>query len=1576
MGFSLTPIKNIWNDIATPVENAATDVGNFISGIPKDVTNAFASPAPAPTPAPISTPTTPTTLAVAPVSNPITINPISSPVAPPTIANPVQPMNSQNNVKNNIAKQWQNINKFPNADSKVHLIDQAVQNGMLNPTTGSGYVKNILSNQPAPKMNLTPMQTVGNDIVGMGKAAVQMPQYFANTDIIDPARSLAADISNNPVAAHNANVAANQNLGLGTNNNIVKGAEKLGGNALQAGLYGVSGPIEGLVKDAVTGTAGALMPNLASKVATGYALGLGDTTPGLVNAGIKYGTNALAGSALNAGFNATSLPDNNVPITLKNVGNALKTGAETGAAFGTGGTLASDALPVVAHGVENLPNGIKAVMQDQSGSIGGNIGENDQPTPGPTLSAEDYSKAFGVPLETAKADVAKINAPELLSPSESTSQSPASLNSPGANSATSLETTQPSLSDNTLPENGTQTSLISGREVNPEALSQFAEDPYLSPQERAELIKNDPNQQTANQVQFNPLNPEASVKDQAQNSIAHSESVANTRMDRITRAYEAQAKLDAHDQELLYSRNDPNAVEELGNPHNPKQFAKAATLFDDAMDYGLAGDRSAGGTTLRYGNGKYAPSFYEATPEMMDNLNVPQTDRLTGGYNGFRSLPRKYLSYSDGEKVGLNPLHDSRLKDTAHWALAGDTVLRRQLLKDSLMKSVPEHISERGAGRTDAEGRPFVQAAGKLPFDVSPELNKYLENYKDGWAPKSDAGKMILKAMRAGTKFSKASLFFGTPFHYANELVRYVGLTTGSGHPLTTIRGISEAAFGQVGGYDKLVEHLNNDRVVNGNNTMDWVRKAGIEIQDVSKNPMDRVDNSALKRGAQKINPSAFFNRKLGEFGNTLLFSLARAAKEHGIDPESPEGIAVAQGYNHAIGRINHLIEGSNRTIQSIAQETSLAPGWLASNAKIIKDAVNMSINPKAFSASHGIGMYNPGDIARTTLLGSRATEAAFAIIGGMIATGALPTVKTMIDEAGLNANNPVPNIQGNSKSKSGLPQVIDLPTDPAGLAAMAAIEKQHFLSSRGSPLLASISDYIANKGWNGQPLANPNAPDFTLKRAEGAAKNMLPISYQNATSPYLSIKQGIVQDIGGRYKTNPNSPKMQVYLNRDKLTANLTPTEKTLLTQVEPSWDMSLTTAQKDAIYQNKYYEANKYQTLLQHPSVLRTLQQQNAFGAKHGEPSNPLFTLSPSNQKLVMTYEWLKNSDPGKANDTALAMFALHPKLFNGYEKSLASYESQMQALYQKTGGLKGSNAPTINVGGIPYPKISPEQQSLMTNYFGMMNNPKITPTQKYQFIANNPSLSAAFNSINLYHNAQRAALGEPLLKNYPQTTMAIQNFTNNYFKASKAARTGLRTGNPTLYSGMQKYLGNTAAYQVEMNAGQAKFQGTHLNQTALKNIMNMGKYDVVKGVNSAGLARYMLAPGMSYSGGSSGGYVVAPSTASKYSSGGSSKHGAWVSGKYLPGSSAMNPNSFYNKIGGVDKYGRSYAMTSAGMSDHYHNPEPGQMPYVAHNYKGLYGGKNSYGYLKDKKIKIKDPKAKVAHIKKGKLVTVKGK
>lgn len=227
-----------------------------------------------------------------------------------------------------------------------------------------------------------------------------------------------------------------------------------------------------------------------------------------------------------------------------------------------------------------------------------------------------------------------------------------------------------------------------------------------------------------------------------------------------------------------------------------------------------------------------------------------------------------------------------------------------------------------------------------------------------------------------------------------------------------------------------------------------------------------------------------------------------------------------------------------------------------------------------------------------------------------------------------------------------------------------------------------------------------------------------------------------------------------------------------------------------------------------------------------KTGQALDPIYNLTPAQRQ---TYYRIQAS-PYKGDD--------YNRLTDNSKSWLPKFQKERSKFFDN---LNSSNSTGTTANArVKYPTFSDSTQGKLDQYFAIED-----PSQRVQYLKQNGDIQKAFDQINQYTNARRVAQGYDPFADYPKASPEVEQATNAYFALDKDARKAYIKANPGMYSQVQQYLADTAAWQLANNAGSAKYAGEKLNQKALKSAYNLGQYDIYKDESG----QYSVNPTLAY-------------------------------------------------------------------------------------------------------------------------------
>lgn len=238
-----------------------------------------------------------------------------------------------------------------------------------------------------------------------------------------------------------------------------------------------------------------------------------------------------------------------------------------------------------------------------------------------------------------------------------------------------------------------------------------------------------------------------------------------------------------------------------------------------------------------------------------------------------------------------------------------------------------------------------------------------------------------------------------------------------------------------------------------------------------------------------------------------------------------------------------------------------------------------------------------------------------------------------------------------------------------------------------------------------------------------------------------------------------------------------------------------------------------------------------------KKGNSSHdPMWDLSTKDLKEFLNYQATRKTDPELGVKKDLVTFS------NG--QKLTDFITQRSKYYQDTQTAFGGNG-TVPAPGTPeYPKFTASTQNLLNEY------DKITdPSLKAQFIAQHQTVGQAFSDVFEYNNKLGVAQGGQALKAYPAMSPDVQKLYSQYLslpqhdgpKGGSKTRSLWIKAHPNEWAAITDSLTNSALYQVSKEGAKNMYQGESPTQALLRNIYNLGQYDIGKSTDNRGNTTY---------------------------------------------------------------------------------------------------------------------------------------
>jgi hypothetical protein len=627
------------------------------------------------------------------------------------------------------------------------------------------------------------------------------------------------------------------------------------------------------------------------------------------------------------------------------------------------------------------------------------------------------------------------------------------------------------------------------------------------------------------------------VKQRVQSAIVNSERLKNEIAARGQEAYTAGQALKPSDIKLALQYEEGTSIADLAKQSSdPKKFTNFMTKLTDYYDFRLAADRAAGGSTGKVPN--YLPHNWDlSNPEKLAEFNDLARQKGLQPYDGFRAQPRVFKSYQEGKDLGFVPKNTNILQDLKQDINTAKTVISKQALKQGLVEAAPDQVSTTGFGKSE-NGKPFINSnvSGLEGMSYDQHIHKQLKGYtpltnEDVFSVAKDKGFDPLKGstypeLWNAVRESGALNTIGTLYDHANQPMKRFLLNFSGFHsinisasyagasifnPIEGVKGLTQSipAFFSEKFTQRMIDGYKAKMVIGKNySVFDAGMRAGVDL-----------GRELSPTGVGKYNPLTFssraiFNREL----YTLKLNLVNQVFGNGkINPESPQGRAVAQEINQIMGEMNNHIGNINPNIQKWASRLLLAPQFTESKYKVIGDAFTKG---GAAGARAWLSI-----IGKSLIIGTLAT------LGTKLMTGKFPNLQqillnyTIAPKTQTNLKNP----QG-TKQDIGFPQTfISEPGAPiSGLVTGNTQPLTNYAMARLAPALSDAVSLYTNKDFYGNPIINPYS---TQNPVAQAATNLgvgdLPIGAQNV----VKVLQGQMTptqagiNIAGLHTSNAATP-------------------------------------------------------------------------------------------------------------------------------------------------------------------------------------------------------------------------------------------------------------------------------------------------------------------------------------------------------------------------------------------------------------------------------------------------------------------
>ncbi len=642
------------------------------------------------------------------------------------------------------------------------------------------------------------------------------------------------------------------------------------------------------------------------------------------------------------------------------------------------------------------------------------------------------------------------------------------------------------------------------------------------------------NNDTTNQVKFKITGD--TEKQKVQSAITNSERAKNEISIRGKDAYVAGRDLSPSDMKLAesYEAGTTSIPELVKQAEDPVKFKKFMDKMTDYYDFRLAADRAAGGTTGFVES--YIPHMWDlSNPGDLAKFNSLAMQKGLQPYDGFRSQPRVFGTYAEGEAAGFKRANPNIVEDLKNDYGAASSVISKQVLKQGLKQAALDKVTTKGFGRTE-QGKPFVNSniPGLEGLSYHPNIDGMLKGFekltnKDFIKMAQEEAKTSGKPGFKGTlkeipKSAKEAGFtgiVGTLYDHASQPMKQLMLNFSGFHSINISANFAGASMAHpIKGLTGLIKSIPSffsetmtKSIIDGYKAKK-IPGTDMSVFDAGLRAGVNMDREIPAYGKQRLNvmkslSRAMFDREL----HTLKLNLVDQVFSDGkIDPESPKGRAYGKEINMIMGEMNNHTMNINPNTQKWLSRILLAPQFTESKYMVLGDAFK--------------GREAAGNLARTAVVGKSIILGTLATLGTLLATGKFPNLKNLLLNYTID-----PNIQTNLTNPKGQKQDIGLPKSFISEPASLITDPIHYGEARLAPGASDILAGVTNKDYYGNPIVDPNSKDSKTKQIlENVVVGDLPIGAQNI------IKQAQGKQTG--VQTGINIAGLRTHISKDDPTA------------------------------------------------------------------------------------------------------------------------------------------------------------------------------------------------------------------------------------------------------------------------------------------------------------------------------------------------------------------------------------------------------------------------------------------------------
>lgn len=802
-------------------------------------------------------------------------------------------------------------------------------------------------------------------------------------------------------------------------------------------------------------------------------------------------------------------------------------------------------------------------------------------------------------------------------------------------------------------------------------------------------------------------------------------------------------------------------------------------------------------------------------------------------FEGLNNISRKYRTIAEGEAAGLK-LGTDPLKEGSSYLQANSAVLRKAALKQGLE-----------AADVNATTRPQTRDLGN-GHTVQLSKEGYAATRGVAYSPAS--ANPIAKGLRTVNQSIKSTLLSGGQFHTINiGALRAAPTLVAEGHPIAAAKGLYGMFRGAFG--TQYADHVIGKAISDGT-----VEKAAQIGMPYGTNGY-ATEGTFLKSG---VGAKTVFGKQIPMMHDQVARSIIADLEKKGVPLDSPEARAAGKAGANMMGEINKEAQNIPPKVSHALSDTLLASQFTHSKFSQLKTAATKG----------GVA----GSYARVNVAANVAATAVIITGLGYVGKQKSDSVRDSLLRALVDPAIATPN-----KDSKGNTVKLRLPgTDTSDIAKILGIKLvrqddghlgvswnpknipagvEDYARARLAPWLSAGVKVKTNTSFAGKPLYDPNAPAGVKVQQAGTsiAQGLLPIGIQGLPSTN-TIKQHLpqgVQDVlnasapGGNPLVKSVGSSFGVTPTTDTTTGKALDTSRYFdaLSQAKDGLNrqekdaLDLYSGSKKNPVTGKYDvqpsvddQRAKATTLLQNPKTVDALIGLNKKLASQGQGTDPLWQQSKDKITSYLQYQAMPIGGADRS----------HWQTQNG------SWYNPLAAKRSDFFGSLPAGDPNKPAAPIEYPSATPDVAAKQKTFFALPD-----AASRATYIASNPDLQQQLDKQVAYNNQTRTAQGYGALDTYPTATPGVQKIISTYNalpkndgpKGGNRTRSAWITAHPQEYAQMTQYLSQASLYGAQQALTQSQFKDTGVSQAGLKDIYNLGQYDIGKQTDANGNTFYTL-------------------------------------------------------------------------------------------------------------------------------------